>query len=128
MQYKVSELVGALLDEAVARAMGYSRASEVPEHLCGTWFAGEGDGGICDWSPSTTWTQGGPIIEGEKIELNVLNDGWCANLRGNGSWQECYYGTDYGLVGNGRPRVNTPLIAAMRAYVASKVGETIELP
>lgn len=63
------------------------------------------------WRPSRAWEHGGPIIERERIELrNDASGGW--NCMGNG----CY--------GDGP----TPLIAAMRAYVASKVGAEVELP
>jgi hypothetical protein len=60
------------------------------------------------WRPSTEWSVGGPIIEAEKIDLTVVVGGWCAGFD-----LECF----------GR----TPLEAAMRFYVASKLGEEVEL-
>jgi hypothetical protein len=66
-----------------------------------------------DWLPdySTDWAAGGPIIERECIAMFVEypND-WCA--------------TD----GNRRMAGETPLIAAMRCYVASKLGDEVEMP
>ena len=62
--------------------------------------------------PSTDWAQGGPIIERERIELRGDGDGgWIAYDNLNPE--------QYGP---------TPLIAAMRCYVASKLGEEIEIP
>lgn len=61
---------------------------------------------------STDWSQGGPIIERELIRLS--NDG--SNLH-------CAYwakGPEYWA--------ETPLIAAMRCYVASKLGDEVEIP
>ena len=57
------------------------------------------------FKPSTDWSQGGPIIEREGLIL----DQW-ARWRSSNS-----YGT-------------TPLIAAMRCYVASKLGDEIDIP
>ena len=60
---------------------------------------------------STDWAQGGPIIEREKIAL------W---LNGNDDWTA----TDGLKTTTGE----TPLIAAMRCYVALKLGEETEVP
>ena len=62
-----------------------------------------------DYHPSTNWAQGGPIIEREQIQLELFEDQWVSTII-KGS---CVFG-DYG---------QTPLIAAMRCYVASKQGE-----
>jgi len=65
------------------------------------------------YSPSTDWAHGGPIIERERI--NVCYDGggyWCAT-------------TDAGDPLKFAP---TPLVAAMRCYVASKLGDEVEVP
>ena len=61
---------------------------------------------------STDWAEGGPIIEREGIDLQCQNsDLWAADLGLEGS----VYG-------------ETPLIAAMRCYVASKLGDEVEIP
>lgn len=83
------------------------------------------------YSPSTDWSQGGPIIEREGINLSVdyqdsalSNDmvqiGWKGNL-----WNNSVPGTAGFLQWAYGP---TPLIAAMRCFVASKLGETVEVP
>ena len=62
---------------------------------------------------STDWAQAGPIIEREKINLgSVLCEG-----------QEFWTATMYLAESEGP----TPLVAAMRCYVASKLGEEVEV-
>lgn len=67
------------------------------------------------FKPSTDWAQGGPIIEREQIgiEWNVdpINH-WVAT---DDFWESAYVGP-------------TPLVAAMRAFVASKLGDEVEVP
>jgi hypothetical protein len=67
-----------------------------------------------EFSPSTDWAHGGPIIERERITLEEHAGEWCAYVRmqwGPGAMPEGSDGVGYGP---------TPLIAAMRAFVASK--------
>ena len=66
------------------------------------------------YKPSTDWAQGGPIIEREGITLEKRDDLWDATFDSG----ECFF-WEFGP---------TPLIAAMRCYVASKLGDEIELP
>jgi hypothetical protein len=101
---KTSELTGAALDWAVAKAEGH----DVDDP---TWWPDFG-GESCY---STDWSEGGPIIERECIEL-VL-DGW-------GAWNAAIRGGDKDDLAHGP----TPLIAAMRCYVASKLGDEVEVP
>ena len=61
---------------------------------------------------STDWAQGGPIIEREGIQLARLEDVW-----------EAWVDAD-GVFCQGR----TPLIAAMRCYVASVMGDGVDVP
>jgi hypothetical protein len=71
-----------------------------------------------NFNPSTDWSQGGPIIEREWI---------CPDRLLNGQWVACKR-TDTGdsmLFARTGP---TPLIAAMRCYVASKLGDEVEIP
>jgi hypothetical protein len=67
--------------------------------------------------PPTDWAQGGPIIEREKIGLKYTGAAmeFVAWVNGELSTVHDHYGP-------------TPLIAAMRCYVASKMGDEIELP
>lgn len=80
---------------------------------------------------STDWAQGGPIIEREGVNLSIdyqddalSNDmvqlGWKGNL-----WNNSVPGTAGFLQWAYGP---TPLIAAMRCFCCSKLGETVEVP
>jgi len=69
------------------------------------------DGG---YSPSTDWAQGGPIIERERIEIGAHGDQWRAVMHLEAG----------SMFADG----STPLIASMRCYVASKLGDTVEIP
>ena len=62
---------------------------------------------------TSDWAQGGPIIEREGIELlcESLGFRWVAIPQKGPEW-----------------RGTTPLIAAMRCYVASKLGDEVEIP
>lgn len=68
------------------------------------------------YAPSTKWAQGGPIIEREAITVSqgspVLGLEWMACDRGSTHIQ---HGPTY-------------LIAAMRCYVASKLGDEVDVP
>lgn len=118
---KVAELEGAQLDYWVARALGFPGPDDVPTELCG-WEHIEGESFRKDWQPSQDWAQGGPIIEREGVTIycsgNVIsNSKWWAYINA----AQTYDGLDgdYEAIGP------TPLIAAMRAYVASKFGDEI---
>lgn len=65
---------------------------------------------------SSDWAHGGPIIEREKISLKPNDTIWVAYAKGK--LVDITYPTEG----------NTPLIAAMRCFVASKLGETAEVP
>jgi hypothetical protein len=65
------------------------------------------------YAPSTDWAQGGPIIEREKLAICIGWKQWLA------------FSDDTENAGVQGP---TPLIAAMRCYVASKLGDDINIP
>jgi hypothetical protein len=73
-----------------------------------------------DWTyaPSTDWMQGGPIIEREGMDIcTSTRGGWIATLLIDCEDSEVVRGEG-----------ETCLIAAMRCYVASKLGDDIDLP
>ena len=107
---KTCELTGAALDRAVAKCEGET-VSMVRGKLETLWT----DNG---YAPSTNWAQGGPIIEREKMALAMYEDFWLATM-GELSMAHIDDTEAYGP---------TPLIAAMRCYVASKLGYEIEIP
>lgn len=75
------------------------------------------------YNPSTDWSLGGPIIERERIELLSNGADWEAGEMGSleGS------GMGVSFCGNGYIGP-TPLIAAMRCYVAAKLGTSVDVP
>ena len=120
---KTNELTGHALDWAVAKCEG---ATEFWFDTIATyWVTLHGrdralsKGWAQSFTPSTNWAQGGPIIEREEFTLSHSPyehvfygraRPWCAEKRGV---------MEYGP---------TPLIAAMRCYVASKLGDEVEIP
>ena len=104
---KTSELQGAALDWAVWSALG----------LPATYLDHNGHAA----NFSTQWAQGGPIIEREECiaTLERLNGGhWRVQTPYDATQDRpgaYYYGS-------------TPLVAAMRCYVASKMGDEVEIP
>jgi hypothetical protein len=105
---KTSELTGKALNWAVAKCEGVSvRWSAAHEQLLVEGYP------YMVWQPSTNWAQGGPIIEREGIEL-TCTDEWKAFM----PFQSIPRDEDG----------PTPLIAAMRCYVASKLGEDVSIP
>lgn len=114
---KTSELIGPALDWAVAKAEGKIADNSV-------WFCGQqaftrsyDREETHPYQPQTDWAQGGPIIEREKIET-WFEDAWCAKVSGVDPEN---YGPEW-------PSGPTVLIAAMRCFVASKLGDEIEIP
>lgn len=116
---KTSELTGQALDWAVAKCEGYTGlhkiAGRMPHEPQLGILPPRKEYGVMDlWelSYSTDWAQGGAIIEREGMAVlpSTYEDAWFASL-------EPYF--DYG---------STPLIAAMRCYVASKLGNEVDIP
>ena len=121
MIYKTSEINGVQFDLAVARALGASPPFapgkcrdvvglvEVPSY--------EYDD---DYLPSSNWAHGGPIIEREGIEIWKWkgDDGtyWCAHVGGRRVDTDAKESIG-----------DTPLVAAMRAFVAAKLGAEVDL-
>lgn len=120
MKIKTSEATGPALDWLAAVCEG--KAGDCEVHSENVWY-GRATSGFVRWHPSTNWSQGGPIIEREEIYARPTGDAakWEAMV-----WRDTK-GTDtcgfkYDQTGP------TPLIAAMRCYVASKLGDEIEIP
>jgi hypothetical protein len=101
MEIKTSELTGAALNWAVHVALHGSCE------------------GYAEHEYSTNWEYGGPIIERKRLCVTP----------GNGYWGSVVHdrlfeddGSDHHALGP------TPLIAAMRCYVASELGDTVDVP
>ena len=118
---KTSELTGAQLDWAVAKAEGielYSGPRDSNPAYKANWVRRK-HGDL--FQPSTDWAQGGPIIEREGIVVDLRKEyGWIAA-------REFWYlenKEDHDLCSTGE----TYLIAAMRCYVALKLGDEVDIP
>lgn len=126
MQVKTSELTGAALDWAVAKADG-SLPFDKDGAVC--WRDDERGNVIrAAWTPSTDWSQGGPIIKRELLAVDPVTDAMAFSpafyaMGGTHGWvaAACREGHCYAYG-------PTPLIAAMRCYVASKLGDEIDIP
>ena len=99
---KTSELTGHALDWAVAKCV---------------------DDGLADFTaagwrfyPSTNWAQGGPIIEQAVAKIERFSDAL---------WEATAFTKNAQDFVQSGP---TPLIAAMRCYVASKLGDEVDVP
>ncbi len=104
MKINTSELKDAALDWAVAKCEGL-RFEEWE-----TWG-----------NYSTDWAQGGPIIERERMDIQ------CWDFHSM-PWKASMWWDDESSSGDIQMHGPTPLIAAMRCYVSSKLGDEIEIP
>lgn len=102
MKIKTIELEGDALDWAVGIA-------EAPNGAQMLWHLMKNG----NWQPSRKWAEGGPFINKNYISTctSPHYDFWVATMPG-----------DFEYSGP------TPLIAAMRCYVASKLGDDVEIP
>ena len=121
MKVKVSEASGVMLDWMVAKCEeerthyhDYRVADgELQVMYCDIWLS-------TAYAPSTNWAQGGPIIERGRISTEYTGNAgrpWFAKPPGNPT----------------RVRKHTMdgptlLITALRCYVASTLGEEVEVP
>lgn len=137
---KTSELIDTALDWAVSITLGHRPEKDFHSHGM-TWNGWWETAAYIDTKPneyrrvpkySTNWSHGGPIIEREGIcaykhyedvttesgKEVVLDHGWAAHITQKHYWQ----------TPRSRGFGPTPLIAAMRCYVASKLGDEVEIP
>ena len=111
MKVRVAEASGCVLDYMVAKCEGINTVRNHP----GWAYIPKGKRSYYKWTPTTNWKQGGPIIEREGLS--------CEPFKGKKNNWRCFELT-VGHVYAGP----TPLIAAMRCYVASKLGDEVEVP
>lgn len=125
MKIKTQTLTGVALDWAVSMALGHGPVLDMNSHG-GIWH------GWYERTPATPdgryrrlpgytydWSDGGPIIEREGYAIRKYGDfpetRWQAD-----DWQFRF--------ANPKAVGPTPLVAAMRCYVASKLGNEVEIP
>jgi hypothetical protein len=112
---KTSELTDPALDWAVAKCNGHVDDETIIRRLEPDeegWFI----------AYTTDWAQGGPIIEREEIGIKrrmpcMKGEEWEAS--GSPGAKGAGYSHAYGP---------TPLIAAMRCYVAACLGDEVDVP
>ena len=112
---KTSTLEGRALDYAVALCEGLDalKLVNVSKRLPGI------DPAFYIWDYSTNWAHGGPIIQRERIEFSILASKDDRILAiGSNPDKGCLVAEE-GI---------TYLIAAMRCYVASKMGDSVNIP
>ena len=120
MKIKTSEATDLQLNWLVAKCRGIELH---PMYMWGGKCLPTG-GPVSDFYEHTTdWAQGGPIIEREKI-ATYYDTYWIRDLldpedNGERWFAELADSSSYGPA---------PLIAAMRCYVASKLGDEVEVP
>ena len=112
MKVKTNELIGPALDWAVAKCEG--RNITIMRNDDGSLFPQPvWSDGLWQQNYSTSWGQGGPIIERERIGV-WWGGVWHAKY--DGCKPEAVQDSDY------------PLIAAMRCFVFSKLGDEVDVP
>lgn len=125
MKIRVSEASGSVLDYMVARCEGATDL-EFDGVTWGFKLGGKlrvlarGWAESMTFLPSSNWAQGGPIIEREKIAVayepsQIYDDAH--------RWKAMCAMSD-----NGHEYGPTPLIAAMRCFVCSKLGDEVDVP
>jgi len=111
---KTNELTGAALDWAVAKCEQNELAMErvrFPKKMA--YYNA--------YSPTTYWDQGGAIIQREGINIRKGNQMYFPQGNEKGDYYEPLWLA-------GKQHGQTPLIAAMRCYVASRFGDEINIP
>ena len=123
---KVAEATKAQLDWLVAKCEGYKpdaymRSADIRKDaagkVIGVTVPARGERHYDWFCPTTDWSLMGPIIERDEIAIVPMAEGWEAQFEPSDSQSDTFLA--YGP---------TPLIAAARCYVASKLGEEVEVP
>ena len=143
MKIKVAEATGPVLDWMVAKAegrldawirddlrpgtsikdIGFDDRHQLMVYVPGPRaVGGRRRDPYTEWKPSTDWSQGGPIIERE--EIGIRRNAPCSK---GCEWQGSPSITAKGAGGKWGYGP-TPLIAAMRCFVSSKLGDEVDVP
>lgn len=119
MKIKTSELSGAALDWAVAQIAG--RKLDTHQGKIG-YYVDNWDANVTSkfvqWSPSTDWSQCGPLIERFRIDIITERESMVAAYANDTEYQPLTSDM-YG---------ESVLIAACRAIVAAKLGYDVDVP
>jgi len=102
---KTTKLIGPALDWAVAKCEGRAWPDNAAKFLGEQYY-----------TPSTDWSQGGPIIERENLVVGPTGGGIFPD-----KWAASSENSPYLFA-------PTPLIAAMRCHVTNKLGDEVNVP
>jgi hypothetical protein len=117
VKINVNYLADTALDWAVGVALGHDMSKAVNYGAYIRIPCSANPPHTVMFCPTTNWHQAGPIIEKECIEISCIHTtGWTPD-----TWTARH---PQRHIVNGP----TPLIAAMRCYVASKLGDIVEVP
>lgn len=108
---KVADLTNRELDLLVAKLENVQIKEDDQHRL----LLGSGDGMVVEWAPSRNWTQGGPILERERIVVGPWKGSrWAASTEAfpESSNEVDAFGDSY-------------LDAGMRCYLVSALGTEI---
>ena len=113
MKMKTSELSSVVLNWVVAKCE--AKRNNMSSNLTVLDL-------IAIWDFSADWSYGGPIIEQERIQITpgYPHDEY--------KWVAIKYDHIFDKDKDAFQGGDTPLIAAMRCYVASKLGKIIDIP
>lgn len=139
MKIKTTELTGPALDWAVAKALGnvvwVKPLIQAINDLTSRVFLGDPENVEPEeFYPSTYWSQGGPIIAREGIDLWRDIGEYLTETKFVNGVETVVPGSSgdgklhYTWFANNRFGSPTPLIAAMRCFVASKFGDEVDIP
>lgn len=121
---KAAEASGVVLDYMVAMALGGTEPWFDTVNTYWIKIDGKDKALSTKWSdqqnfaPTTLWAHGGPIIAREQISFDNFKGHPCAAFMGTHARYAFRQWAPEGQI----------LIAAMRCYVASKLGEEVEVP
>lgn len=124
MKVKTAELIRVALNWAVAQCLGLK--TDIPSWAKTPWVRCFDESGVQYVCPefSTDWSQGGPIIDKHDIDIFRDDD---ATQFGAHTGRMTKHPTRGTLTWNGQ-KGPTKLVAAMRCFVASKLGDEVDVP
>lgn len=124
MKIKTSGLKGAALDWAVASIELHDKELLVADCYDGSlmvYHYVDGEEVVVEYSKD--WSQAGPIIEREGLTIAKYHPD-CPDIKEGKEW----FSSPHRDVTGDEIEGPTPLTAAMRCYVASKLGDEVEVP
>lgn len=122
IEVQAADLIGPALDWAVAKAVGECS----PQRGGGVCVVAHGHT-LHRFCPSTEWSHGGPLIEKENLTVERSPSMRGCAVVGFHNWRAVHPKNYGGLIrhtGYGE----TALIAACRAVVSAKIGDTVQVP